>query len=242
MMNSTKFRYSTGILDPNNAPAFKWEYPVPVNDFWNSFKYTSGRNFLTCFSQDEIDDMHLEKHEDLSNKQKATILLTIIRDKIVALESPDHPLWETDFPTWQTLMQAAISMHGELELLDEEIKAEEQVIEKRGDKSIPAHAHGLAYLLSKRGLPGDFEKSEELERNAIEWFDVNLGKDSPQALSVRRVIATAVWGQERYTEAEGLIAEMFQLIEGSKTGEYGVYQDEERQLVNELVEELKGLR
>ncbi|KAL3421688.1 hypothetical protein PVAG01_05844 [Phlyctema vagabunda] len=239
-MSSIKFRYSTGILDPNDAPEFAWEYPVPINDFWNSFRYITGRNFLTCFSQQEIFDMNLEQHNNSSNKQKAAILLASIEEKITALETLDRPLWETDFATWQKLMQAEISVYGELKLLDKEIEAEEEVINKRGDKYIPAHANGLAYLLTKRGRPGDFEKAEELERNAQEWFDLNLGKDSPQAMSVRRVIITAVWGQQRHTEAEELIAEMYQLIEHSERGEYWVYRNVERQLVDKLVDGLKG--
>ncbi|EHK98258.1 putative Kinesin light chain [Glarea lozoyensis 74030] len=111
-------------------------------------------------------------------------------------------------------MQAAICMYGELGQLDEEIEAEEQIILRRGDKGIAAQAHGLAELLAKRGKQDDCEKAEDLEKKGLPWFDEHLGPDSPQALSVRRVLLAAVWRQGKYDEADKLKAELTGLIDG----------------------------
>ena len=145
MTAPTFFRYSTGIQESKDAPGFAWEHPVPVNEFWNSFNYTTAANFLTCFSQEEVDTMNLEKHAALSNTEKATILVTILKDKIMSRETPESPLWKTDNKTWQAYMRAISTTYQELGLVDERIEIEEQLIQKQVDKSNPSYAHTLAW-------------------------------------------------------------------------------------------------
>ena len=64
----------------------------------------------------------------------------------------------------------------------------------------------------------------------------HLGKESPQAINVRRILVRAVWGQgqPRRHEAEELLAEIEALVDGMADGKFGVYQQEERRL-NELL-------
>ena len=73
----------------------------------------------------------------------------------------------------------------------------------------------------------------------MEFLIERAGNDSPQAMSSRRIIAKAVWMQGRQAEAEKLIAETFALIEASGTGKFAVYQESERKMTEEMVEELK---
>lgn len=75
------------------------------------------------------------------------------------------------------------------------------------------------------------------------WMDINpnLGKASPQALSARRIIARALWGQgpSRRSEAEALVAEICELIDGMAGSKIGIYQEEEASLHKKLVADLK---
>ena len=52
----------------------------------------------------------------------------------------------------------------------------------------------------------------------------------------------AVWRQGRKKEAEGLIKEFFELTESSGSGEYAVYQEVQRKMALEILDELKTQR
>ena len=104
------------------------------------------------------------------------------------------------------------------------------------------HCWAVARLLTERGSPGDYEEAEKLGKKVVTTIDAKLGKDSPQSLSGRRTIVKAIWMQGRIAEAERLIAEIFQVIDGLSAGKYAVYQEEEQGLMHELVKELKVLK
>lgn len=71
---------------------------------------------------------------------------------------------------------------------------------------------------------------------------LNLGRESPQALGARRIIAEAVWmqGVERRGEAEGLVQEIWEIIGGMEGGRFAVYKEEEMGLMGGLVGRLEG--
>lgn len=236
MANTGVARFSMGKLDIKDAPNFHWEYPVPVNDFWDTLKYPSARNFLTCFSTEEVEQMNLEQYGSLSNDKKAEILIKILRERIASKESRERPLYIIDNALWQKLMMAIGTIYGESDQLDKQIEVAEELVEKRVDKSNVSHLHALGALLAKRG---EYRRAEEIERQCTEYMDAKAGKDSPQSMSSRRIIAKAVWMQGRQSEAEKLIAEIFDLIEASGSGKFAVYQESERKMTEEMVDELK---
>lgn len=230
----TTARFSTGTIQVKDAPKFTWEYPVPNDDFWNDFRFTSGRNFLTCFSAEEIQQMDLKQYGSLGKEKKAHILIKILEDNI-ANTTNDKALWESDHKRWEKLCLALATIQGGLGNLSEQITIVESLLERRVDKSNLSHAHNLAGLMIDAG---NYRKSEELAGSVTPWLDGKLGKDSPQSLSSRRTMIKAVWKQGRKQEAEGLISEVLGLIEESGNGQYGVYQEEERRMTLEMLEDL----
>lgn len=91
--------------------------------------------------------------------------------------------------------------------------------------------HMFADFLVKTGK---FEEAERVESEVCEVMDrrASLGRDSPQAINARRIIARAVWGQGegRRADAEALIREIEGIVEGMGGGRFAVYQEEEREL------------
>ena len=55
----------------------------------------------------------------------------------------------------------------------------------------------------------------------MEWMDKQLGRDAPQALSSKRIVAKCIWILRRPAEAEELIGEIFELVGGRGRGSMG---------------------
>lgn len=90
---------------------------------------------------------------------------------------------------------------------------------------------------------GKYSEAENTERPVCAWMDAQerLGKASPQAINARRIIAKALWGQghSKRVEAEQLMTEINEIIESMGGGRFAVYQEEERLLTKEMMEELE---
>ncbi|CAI7632024.1 unnamed protein product [Penicillium discolor] len=219
----SSFRYSTGqIATAEAAKSFSWEAPVPVNPFWDSFSYSTARNFLGNFSDHELKQLSVNpvgiNPDDTADQQKKLqLLLQLLRNKLAKEEATTSP---------QSLYEAEDTIR--------------MLVEKRPDTSNVIPPHMLADHLVK---VGKYSEAEEVVRPVCEWMDVNpkLGKASPQALSARRTIARALWGQgpSRRSEAEALVAEIRELIDGMAGSKFGIYQEEEASLHKELVADLK---
>jgi len=180
-----------------------------------------------------------ERYASVEHEKKAEILIKILQDKITSDETDGRPLYETDHSAWDKRMMAIGSIYVDLGQISEQIKIAETLIEHRADKSNLSRQHALAAMLNSRGASGDYARAEELELQCVPYLE-KLGKDSPQAISSRRIIATAVWMQGRQAEAKKLIAEIYDLIETMGKGKYAVYKDVEKRMTNEMVEDLKN--
>lgn len=75
-------------------------------------------------------------------------------------------------------------------MVDEEEQTIRMLIDKRKDKTNLSHMHTLSAILLGRGK---YAKAEEMEGKVKVWLDGKLGRDSPQALGSRKIIAQAVW-------------------------------------------------
>ncbi|KAJ5615951.1 hypothetical protein N7537_001065 [Penicillium hordei] len=87
-----------------------------------------------------------------------------------------------------------------------------------------------------------YKEAEETELPVCEWMDArpHLGKASPQALNVRRIITRALWGQgpSRRPKAEELVAIIHSLVDSMGESKFGVCQEEERRLNEDMVAQL----
>ncbi|KAF2108185.1 hypothetical protein BDV96DRAFT_587875 [Lophiotrema nucula] len=245
MLDSTedsKARFSTGVQDVEGAPNFSWEHPVPDNDFWRTFNYPTARNFLQCFSEPEGHALQLnEKYGDKIQPEKLVVLANILEENIKKDEEGlghGKPLWETDHAKWQRYMLALSGIYFEQGDEDKQLQGLESLIEHRDDTRNLSFHHGLAGLLVRKG---EFARAEELEREVTPWLDGKLGRDCPQSMSSRRIIAKALWGQGKTSEAQGTLTEIRENIELMRKGQFAMYMDEEERQTEEVAEQfMKG--
>ena len=241
---ATGNRYSQNDKDIGDAKNFSWEHPIPINDFWNALDFQVGRNFLQCFSPDEIELLQLDESSasSLSKEGKLQLLLKLLEDKLSAGDSAAAPrtLYDVDYGSWDKLMLGVHTMQLYLERDAEAEKSLRELIDRRKDKTNLSYLHSLSVMLEKRG---EYAEAERTERQVRVWLDGKVGKDAPQALGSRRIIARAMWkrgGEERRREARELIEEVRKLTEGSGGGRYAVYQEEQREITERMVQGLDG--
>ena len=88
---------------------------------------------------------------------------------------------------------------------------------------------------------GEYAEAEGIEKEVRVWLEGKLGKDCPQALGASRIIAQAIWkqGLARRAEAEQLLDEMKGVIDQMGSGPFGMYQEQERELFEKMIEDLK---
>jgi len=242
MATVSEGRYSTAsVAKSETAKSFAWEAPVPVNRFWDSISYCVSRNFLNNFSEQELERLPIDPNSSASDKEKLEHLLHLLQEKLATEEAATAPktLSEIDYARWNRLSQAIYTMQSELGL-PESYDTIRLMVDKRPDKSNMLPLHILADHLVKIGK---YEEAEETEKPVLAWMDGHerLGRDSPQAVNARRIIARALWkqGPSRRAEAEALIAEIREIIDGMGSGQFGVYQQEERRLTDATIAALE---
>jgi hypothetical protein len=232
-------RYSQKQKDIGEAKNFSWEYPVPINAFWDPLDFLIGRNFLQCFSADEISQLPLD--DSLSKDGKLELLLKLLQDELASEDKAAAPqtLYDVDFPAWDKLLLAIHTMQLRLKRLDSAESTLRELIDRRKDPTNLCHLHSLSCLLEQRG---DYMGAEQTERLVKVWLDGKLGNDSPQSLGSRRIIARNLWrqGGEKRGEARRGIEEVRGLIEGSGGGRYAVYRDEQKRITEEIVKGMEG--
>jgi len=238
MASSTRYRYSQKTKDIGEAKNFSWEYPVPDNEFWNSLDFFIGRNFLKCFSEDEIQRMPLDS--TLSKMGKLELLLQLLEEKLSAENAAAAPqtLHDVNYDVWDQLLLGKCTMQWQLGLYADAEKTIRTLLDHRNDKTNLSYGHSLSALLD---IQGKYAEAEETEIPVQLWLDERLGKDSPQALGARRTIAHAIWkqGAARQAEAKELFAEVMNLISGMSGGQYAVYQEEQREITEKMLADLE---
>ncbi|KAK5652325.1 hypothetical protein OQA88_10675 [Cercophora sp. LCS_1] len=234
-------RYSTPNIS-NAAKNFSWEYPVPDNAFWNDLKFVIGRNFLTSFSPEEISQLPIDPNSTQSKSEKLELLLHLLREKIAAQDAEALPqtFYDINYEAWETTWLAVHTLQYELGLPEAE-QTIRMLIDKRKNKANLSHFHTLSVVLFEKGRYAD---AEEMERPVLEWLVGRLGDTSPQALGSRRIIARAIWkqGPERRVEAEALFEQVKTLVEESGSGKYAVYKDEQMEVTETMIADLRAGR
>ncbi|KAH8703329.1 hypothetical protein BGW36DRAFT_369179 [Talaromyces proteolyticus] len=223
------FRYSNDqVAASDEAKAFSWEAPVPVNAFWDSFKHFAARSFPDNFSDPERNQLPINPNSADDQETKLRPLLQLLQAKLAqeeAATSPPQLLHELDYKRWYGLWQGIYVVQNELDLPEAE-KTVRMLVDKRLDKTndiVPPH------MLSDHLVKiGKHKEAEETARLVCAWMDAHprLGRDSPQAIRLRGIIARAVWlqGASRRVEAEALVGEIRGVVEGMGEGRFAVYQ------------------
>ena len=235
---TTEVKYSRGSKEIGAAKSFAWEYPVPNNAFWGPLDFVAGRNFLKCFSSSELQAMEPRLIGSLPNPEKYELLLKILNEKLEAGDKAAAPktLQEVDHKVWDDLMLGVVTMYARLNRLVDQESTLCLLIAKRQDPCNLSHLYNLAGVLLEQGK---YAEAEEMASEARDWLDGKLGKESPQALGARKIIVEAVWKQGRVEKARGLMGEMEKIVEGGGEGTFGIYMDEQREMLSRKREELE---
>jgi hypothetical protein len=236
---TTGVKYSQGTKDIGTAKDFSWEYPVPNNEFLGPLNFVVGRNFLKCFAESEILAMEPRLDGSLSNDEKHELLLKLLREKLEAEDKAAAPqtLCDVNHKAWDDIQLGIVTMQGQLNHLSDQEATVRLLISARTDPTNLSHFYNLSSILLQQKK---YAEAEETALPVKDWLDGKLGKESPQALGSRTTIAQAVWKQGRVEEARGLLEEMEAIIEGGSQGTFGVYMDEQREILGRIRRELKG--
>ncbi|KAH6845710.1 hypothetical protein B0I37DRAFT_191181 [Chaetomium sp. MPI-CAGE-AT-0009] len=244
---ATRFRYSNGeIATAEAAAVFSWEAPVPVNPFWDDIDYCPARNFLGSFSEHELEELPIDPSSTDTPDAKLQLLLRLLQEKLAyeeAAASPPQSLHDTNYTRWYDLWQAIYALQSASGLLEEPGTTARMLVARQPEHSADVRPrHILAEHLVK---VGKYAEAEDTARPVCAWMDAQprLGKGSPQAINSRRMIAKALWGQgpPRRAEAEALLAEIDEIVDGMGVGggRFAVYQEEEKRLNVQMRAELK---
>jgi hypothetical protein len=225
---------------------FAWDYDVPNDAFWDSLPFTTGRNFLQCFSASELDaSVSSRLDPSLSTDEKHRLLLELAEQKLAREEaaaqtSDQKPLHEKNYDLWQKLMLALETMQHSLGLLaDEEKTLSAMLAHPR-----PGQAKNWSALNMMSRLLQDQGRYAEAERAALEvqpWMEEHpqLGRGSPPAMGNMRMILTAVWKQRRYDDGRRVYRDMRELVDGMGDTKFAQYQQEEARMLEDLMAELE---
>jgi len=237
MANPPDVRFSQGDKDMGSARDFPWELPVPKTKFWDDVPYHAACNFLMLFKPDEQAIVDPDS-STLDKKEKLQLLEKLLRQRLASKDAAAAPktLYDEDYEYWHRLWLAIVSM--QLELYDPDCEQTlRMMIERTKDPSNIVPQHALIRVLLRNGK---FAEAEATALPVLAYLDSGLGKESPQALGARRMIAHAVWKQGRQSEAGQLLKEVDVIIDGTKDeSKFVIYRDEERKMTQSLWRELR---
>lgn len=205
------------------------------------------RNFLQSFPPEKLQRFAVHFDETrLDRVAKLELLAQLLHEELkeqdaaaaAAAVDSRQTLYDVDYTRWRAVWLAICSMQQELGRRAEAEGTLRMLHEKRRDPANLSHLHSLASLLLARG---EYTEAERMELDVRTWLDSRLGRDSPQALSARRMMAEAMWkkGTARRREAGDVLEEMRVVIGGMEAGQYAVYQDEEKEMMEKLVQSLQ---
>jgi hypothetical protein len=210
-------------------------------------KYTTGRNFLQCYNEEEIRamDPDFERLGTAAKQDRLRFLLEKLEATFSARDAAVKPagLAATDYVQWMTLTLARMTVLSDLGREAEQEAAIQAMMDtpnpaKLGVVNISA-VNMMANLKEEQGL---FAESEELSRKVVPVFDEMMGPDSPPSQGTRRCLIRCIWKAGKPEEAKKLAEETRLIIDamGQKNSQYLKYQDDERQYLEELMADLEA--
>lgn len=126
-----------------------------------------------------------------------------------------------------------------------DIDGEEDTLQKLLEHGRDGGSRNMSavYMMAELKLKrGEYAQAEALIREVLPFLLSHkaLGVDSPQVLAAKRRLIRALWMMGRKEEAETLISEVQALVEGMENSQSVKYQDEEREMLRDLVADLKA--
>jgi hypothetical protein len=239
MATSKNVKYSDGKPSSDGRAKFPWEYAVPDTPFWNDLPFTVARNFLCNYTDSEISSLPIDPESSLPKEKKLRILEELLIDRLMAKDAAAAPktFYDEDYVMWDRLWLGRFDIQRELGRPEAE-KTMRMLCERRRDRGNLSHFHALAGMLLAKG---SYEEAEKMELDVKGWLESKLGKDCPQAFGAWRIMVQAVWkqGAGRRKDAERLMGEMSEVIEGMRGGTYEMYQGDERGYFESMKESLE---
>ncbi|KUI58285.1 hypothetical protein VP1G_05622 [Cytospora mali] len=222
---------------------FEWDFDIPDTPFWKDIELTVARNFITCYRPQELEMVSFDEHSNLPVADRLQVLLAELQSLLSAREAAVAPqaLHAAQPDEWRRLLLGIQTMQKLLGLSSDEAQTIRTILATtEGDARVP-----WLNMLSDMDLRnGDFAEAEVLAREVLPWMQQHekLGVDSPQALGTTRILIKAMWkqGGDKEAEARRLAAETMALIERMGQSKFGKYQDEERQMLRDLVDDLES--
>lgn len=225
-----------------DAPKFAWDHDVPETPFWSDLKFTTGRNFLQSYSQQELDGMAADfaRLDAAPKDDKLRFLLAALNASLAARNV--DVLVRDDYRLWARLMVARVSCLAELGLVAEQEAAVKAMIDHPQEPGGTNYS-ALNMMGSLKEERGEYAEAERLARHVLPWLETLPGlegRDSPPALGTRRCIIRCLWKQGKRGEAEKFADETREIIEGmgEKQSKFPKYQDDERHYLAEQLDEL----
>lgn len=226
---------------------FPWDFENPNTPFWSdpALAPPLPRNFLICFTADEIEEMNLDASAHLSKQDNFLLLLHHIQTKYKVREAEDPhlqaplPLYDTAWEDWQRLMTGIIHLQDLSGLKEEQEKSLELLIQHGRDGK--RNLSGVNMMASFKMEQGEYSDAETMLQEVLPRLQGHemLGRDSPQALGCIRRLIECLWKGGKLDESGRLLDEYRTLVEDMGDGKFGKYQEEEQKEVEKLVQGLK---
>lgn len=225
----------------HQGPKFAWDIDIPDTPFWKDVDFRVAAGIINLFKGHELEVIPFDANANLKESDKLRFLLSLVQSKLAASEAASEPtkLQIADPVTWGKLMRNLAVLYGHLDLQEEEARIIETVLSTvTGDKRVP----WLNILSDLKLRLGQFAEAETLAREILPWMQtqVDLGVDSPQAMGTTRRLIHGLWmqGGDKQDEARKFITELSGLIDGLGSSKFSKYQEEEREMLQELVAKL----
>ncbi|OOF99376.1 hypothetical protein ASPCADRAFT_203141 [Aspergillus carbonarius ITEM 5010] len=233
-----QFRYSTGTNEPIDFP---WEAAIPISPFWDSFSFKDAAVIIKAVPLEELSKHDLDaRYGSATHPEKIAVILDILQDKLHREEAkypPPAELCTADHNTWSRIWLSIASTKMTLGRVDEVEEVHRMLVAKRLDPNDLVPVNNLCSFLVHN--TDKFEEAKTLAGPCKDWLDENLGRASPQAIGVRKIIAEAEWKLGNRDRAQELVVEIFECIDELKGGKFAVYEDDERGYARGWEENLK---
>ena len=222
------------------APKFEWDFDVPDTPFWKDMEFTVARNFSACYEPDELEKMEFD--DTLSIPDRLRYLLSQLQSSVSSREAAAAPqkLHVANPTAWRELLLGIVTIQKFLGLPKEEEETLRTLLETTEGRVRFSWLNMMSDLSLRNG---NFASAEAAAREVLPVWQTHekCGPDSPQAFGTTRTIIASTWkqGGAKEDEARRLIEETFALIGGMGESKFVKYQEEEREMLQDLKERLK---
>ncbi|KAK0702770.1 hypothetical protein B0H67DRAFT_595082 [Lasiosphaeris hirsuta] len=236
---ATPVRFSNANINRSaSAQQFSWERGVPVNAFWDGIDWVSSIHFLGNFSDEERLELPIDPDSTASTNDKVKLLISLLGAKLAKDEATAAPnsLAETQPKAWRSLVHAKYVLQSRLGLVADAGQSIRRLVEHFGDTD-DVLQQSLADQLVKEG---DYAQAEKIMGPVVAILDSEMTKASPQAIGSRRSLLSAIWkqGPSRRADAEEVVAEIKQSIQGMVGTKYDVYVKAEEEELDKVLARL----